>query len=105
VTARRAAFHTKPREYSRTELCDAIYRILGGGNTTEPKLMDTREGVLLGRPKIDGRRCSTATTTSKATPLIVGDWDEFRIADRVGMSIELVPLVFGSALQHRPIPD
>jgi HK97 family phage major capsid protein len=76
---------------------DAIYRLVGSGNTTEPKLMDTREGALLGRPKQAWSTMSTALTTSKQKPLVIGDFDEFRIADRIGMSIELVPHLFGAS--------
>jgi HK97 family phage major capsid protein len=75
---------------------DAIYRLVGGGNTTEPKLMDSRDGLLLRRPTVAWSTMSTALTTSKQKPLIIGDFDEFRIVDRIGMSVELVPHLFGA---------
>ncbi len=76
---------------------DAIYRLVGGGSLTELPLLPTREGPLLGRPKSEWSTMSSATTTSKAKIAVIGDLDEFRIADRIGMSIELIPHLFGAS--------
>jgi HK97 family phage major capsid protein len=74
---------------------DQIFRFVGGGST-EPKLMPTRDGGLLGRPAIEWSTMNTATATTGAKPLLAGDMDEFRIVDRLGMNIELIPHLFGA---------
>jgi HK97 family phage major capsid protein len=74
---------------------DTIYRFVGG-NSTEPPLMPSREGPLLGKPNHEWSTMATATTTGTKIG-IVGDWKHFLIADRIGSTVELVPHVFGSA--------
>jgi HK97 family phage major capsid protein len=75
---------------------DAIFRLVGGGST-EPPLMETREGPMLGRPKVEWTTMATVST-SGTKALIYGDFSRgFFIADRVGMSVELIPHLFGAA--------
>ena len=77
---------------------DSVYRLVGGGNTTEPPLLPTREGPVLGRTKFEWS--SMATTTANGNLIIiVGDWSYFLIADRIGMTIEIIPHLFGTARQ------
>jgi HK97 family phage major capsid protein len=80
-----------------TAIADTIYRLVGGGNTTEPKIMDTRDAGILGRPTSEWSNMSTAKTTTGSKILLAGDFDEFRIADRIGMSVELIPHLFGAS--------
>jgi HK97 family phage major capsid protein len=37
-----------------------------------------------------------ATVTDTDYPLVLGDWSQFTITDRVGSTVELVPHVFGA---------
>ncbi len=54
---------------------------------------------LLGRPVYEATAMGSALTTTTKI-LIVGDFRYFVIVDRVGLNIEVVPTVFGTA--HRP---
>jgi HK97 family phage major capsid protein len=73
---------------------DTIYRFTGG-NSAEPLLMPTREGGVVGRPKVEASAMATGSTTG--TKLIVaGDFRRgFTIVDRLGMTAELIPHLFG----------
>lgn len=54
---------------------------------------------LLGYPAhVASEMASTAVAGDK--PLLLGDFDYFCIVDRVGMSVELVPHIFGSARRY-----
>jgi HK97 family phage major capsid protein len=74
---------------------DRIYRFTPSGSTTEPQAMPTREGPLCGYPK---RELSTLvnTTTTGSKVLILGDFSNFFVADRLGMTAELIPHLFGA---------
>ena len=77
---------------------DTIYRQVGGGSTERP-VMPTRDGGWLGVPKVQWSSMATGTVTGTKT-IVYGDWSNFTIVDRVGMSVELVPLLGGAS--HRP---
>jgi HK97 family phage major capsid protein len=80
---------------------DSAYRFVGGGSA-EPAILPTREGPFLGRRKAEWSTMSVLTTTAGAKILIAGDVKAgFRIVDRIGMSIELVPHLFATA-NNRP---
>lgn len=74
---------------------DNAYRLVGGGST-EPPVLPTREGPILGRRKFEWSTMATYPTAT-ARIMIAGDWSYFLIADRVGMTIELVPHLFGAS--------
>ena len=64
--------------------------------TTRPIVVDTPDGsTLLSKPVYE--LSSMDGITSGGYPLIVGDFKQLLIADRIGMSIELVPHLFGSS--------
>jgi HK97 family phage major capsid protein len=73
---------------------DRIYRFTGG-NSAEPLLMVTRDGPCVGRPAYEWSSMSSATS-SAAKVLVIGDFKQYLIADRIGMQIEIVPTLFGS---------
>lgn len=76
---------------------DAMYRMVGGGNTTEPLPMPQgRGGDYVGSPKLEWNAMATGTTTGTDI-VILGDWSGFVVADRIGAQVELVPHIFGSA--------
>lgn len=50
----------------------------------------------LGYPAYENSNMSASATTSTSIPLVMGDWKQFLIVDRIGMSVELVPHIFGS---------
>ena len=75
---------------------DAIYKMIGGGST-EPPIMRTRDGGVFNAKTAEWSSMSTATTTTGEKVLLYGDFDEFRVVDRLGMNIELVPHLFGAS--------
>lgn len=82
-------------------MIDRIYRFTPSGSTTEPQAMPTREGALCGKPVVEwSTMVNTTTTASKV--LIFGDWQHFLVGDRLGMSAELIPHIFGAAQGNLP---
>jgi HK97 family phage major capsid protein len=90
--AARATWAGSPKAF------DQVYRFVGGGSS-EPPVLPTRNGAVLGDRKIEWSTFSTATTTPGATVLAYGDFNQFVIADRIGMNVEIVQHMFGSALR------
>ncbi len=67
---------------------DQLYKAVGGGST-EPPILRTRDGGIFNAPTAEWSTMSTATTTTGEKVLLFGRFDQFRIIDRIGMSIEL----------------
>jgi HK97 family phage major capsid protein len=78
---------------------DKIYRLTPSGSTTEPQIMTSRGDQLLDRPRVEWSDMATATTTGTKL-LLYGDFRQFRIADRIGMTVELISNLVGA--NHRP---
>ena len=78
---------------------DNAFRFTPAGSTTEPQAMPTREGPFMGLPKREWSEMVTTTTTGSKVGL-VGDFDNYVIADRIGLEIDIVPTLFGT--NHRP---
>lgn len=74
---------------------DTIFKFVGTGST-EPQIMPTRDAGMFGKATAEWSTMSTATTTTGSKVLLYGDFDEFRIVDRIGMSVELIPNLFGT---------
>jgi HK97 family phage major capsid protein len=55
---------------------------------------------LLGRPALENSDMDGALGTSDDYILVFGDFDNYVIADRIGMAVEFIPHLFGS--NHRP---
>jgi HK97 family phage major capsid protein len=73
-------------------ILDTVFRFVGGGST-EPALMPTRDGALMGRPKAEVSTLVAATTTGSKV-MVGGDFKRaFRIVDRLGATAEIVPHV------------
>jgi HK97 family phage major capsid protein len=72
---------------------DHLFQLVGGGSS-EPAILPTREGALLGRPKIEWTTMD-ATVAANKKVLIYGDFRHFLIVDRIGSTLEIVPHVFG----------
>jgi HK97 family phage major capsid protein len=73
---------------------DTIYRFVGGGST-EPPVLPQRDGQWLGVPTYEWSAMASGSSTG--TKLAVyGDFSQFVIADRVGMTVEIVQHLFGS---------
>ena len=81
---------------------DSVYRLTPAGSTTEPQMMPTRDGALIGKPVVEWTTMATASTTGTKYALY-GDFQAgFTIADRVGMTVELIPHIFGAAQGNLP---
>jgi HK97 family phage major capsid protein len=77
---------------------DTAYQFVGGGSTVPP-VLPTREGPILGRPKYEWSDMTDADASPSSADkiLIAGDIAAgFRIVDRLGMTVELVPHLFGA---------
>jgi HK97 family phage major capsid protein len=82
-------------------MIDRIFRFTPAGSTTEPQAMPTREGPLMGRPVAEWSTMVNTTTTGSKV-LIFADFKAcYRIVDRIGLSVELIPHLFAAA-NHRP---
>jgi HK97 family phage major capsid protein len=74
---------------------DATYRFVGT-NSAEPPQLPTREGPFLGQPKVEWSTLVTTTTTGSKI-IVAGDFAAgFVIADRIGMTAEIVQHLFGA---------
>jgi HK97 family phage major capsid protein len=82
---------------------DGVYRFVAAGSTTEPQIMpDGRGGPLLGKPVSEWSTMATTVTTGSKISLY-GDFKTgYRIIDRLGMQVELVPHLFGAAQGQLP---
>jgi HK97 family phage major capsid protein len=82
---------------------DTIYRFVAAGSTTEPQIMPQgRDGPLLGKSAYEWSTLATATTTTTKIGLF-GDFKTgYKIIDRLGMVVELVPHLFGAAQGNLP---
>ena len=80
---------------------DATYRFVAQGSTTEPRQFSDgdRGGDFLGRPKIEWSTMATGATTGTKL-IIVGDFSGYVIVDRIGATIEMVPLLFGASNRY-----
>jgi hypothetical protein len=81
---------------------DRIYRFTPAGSTTEPQAMPTRDGPLCGRPKIEWSTMVNTTTTGSKV-LLLGDFSNYFIADRIGMTAEIIPHLFGATNRFPPV--
>jgi HK97 family phage major capsid protein len=75
---------------------DKIYRFVGT-NSTEPLQMPSRDGSFLGQPKVEWSSVGTQWTTTGGTVLVGGDFNQYAVVDRVGITAELIPHLFSGA--------
>jgi HK97 family phage major capsid protein len=88
-------FFSNSRFAGNPGMLDRIYRFTPAGSTTEPQAMPTRDGALCGRPTIEWSTMVNTTTTGSRV-LVVGDFQNYLVADRLGMTVELIPHLFGA---------
>jgi HK97 family phage major capsid protein len=80
---------------------DAVWRLVGQGNTTEPLPFNNgRGGDFVGTNKREWSAMSTLTTTTGAKMLLLGDFSGYVIADRIGAQVEVINHLFGSANRY-----
>jgi HK97 family phage major capsid protein len=89
-----ARFQANASVAASTNILDKTYRFVGGGST-EPPIMPTRDGAVMGLPKGEWS-AMTAFETTGSRVMIAGDFRAaYRIIDRLGMTAELIPHIFG----------
>jgi len=90
-----ARFQPRARWLSSLTVANTTHRFSSPGGD-EPPLFNEDRTLLLGKPWAEVSGMSTATSTGNADLLAYGDLETaFRIVDRIGMRIELVPHLFG----------
>ena len=78
------------------KVANQIYRFVAQGDTEEPRLMSEARDSILGKPYRELSTMSSKTTTKKERVLAYGDIGAaYRVVDRLGMTVETVPLVLG----------
>lgn len=79
----------------------------GGGSDMWERIGADRPALLLGRPAYEAEAMDTKNTTADVSPavsdhvLVYGDFNNYVIADRVGMQVEFIQHLFGTA-NNRP---
>ncbi len=68
-----------------------------GGANLWVQLQYNNPATLIGYPAHEWSAYSSAVTTSASTVLTIGDFNQFAIVDRIGLSVEFIPHLFGSA--------
>ena len=81
---------------SALSVANVMRRMVGGGSTTEMPVVNETLDRLLGRPLSQNSAMDPSTSVG-SNVLLIGDFSNFLIADRLGMSIELIPHLFGSS--------
>jgi len=66
----------------------------GGGASLWTQLQFGNPADLIGRPAYEWSDYSSAVTTPGSSVLTFGDFNQFAIVDRVGMSVEFIPHIF-----------
>jgi HK97 family phage major capsid protein len=85
---------------SSNATANLIYRFVGGGSA-EPPLFNESRDTLLGKPWYEASNIVSTTTTGSLN-LVYGDIaNGFRIVDRIGLNVELVPHLFHTS-NNRP---
>jgi HK97 family phage major capsid protein len=74
-------------------ILDKTYRFVGGGST-EPPVLPTRDGAVMGLPKAEWSTMTNGTVTG-ARVMVAGSFrDGYKIIDRMGASAEIIPHIF-----------
>jgi HK97 family phage major capsid protein len=81
---------------------DRLYRLTPTGGTSEPSLMPTRDGALMGRPTVEWSFNSGTATPTSGTLVIAGDFTNYLIADRLGLTAVPIPTLFGGTAAFHP---
>lgn len=93
----RASFAGSLAAYNKIRSLDTA-----GGSSLWVQLGPGMPNVLLGKGNVEWSAYSGAITTGRASVLTYGDFNEFTIVDRVGMNVEFIPHLMGTA-NNRPL--
>jgi HK97 family phage major capsid protein len=81
---------------------DYIRRMTGPASAEPSILTDGPPVRILGKPAYEVSDMTTLPSTAGETVLLYADLKQFLVLDRVGMSLEIIPHLFGAA-RHYPI--
>ncbi len=74
-----------------------------GGANLWVQLQNSNPPTLLGYPAYEWSAYTSAVTTSASTVFTIGDFNQFLIVDRVGLSVDFIPHLFGgTGTTHYP---
>jgi HK97 family phage major capsid protein len=69
-----------------------------GGSSLWAQLADDRPALLLGRPAYESEDMDGVINATQENYMAVfGDFENYVIADRIGMTVEFIPHLFGTA--------
>jgi HK97 family phage major capsid protein len=88
-------FQPRARALACLAIINKMRRFVGGGSATEVPVVNESLNRLLGKPLAELSTMDSAIVAG-SKPLIVGDFSNFLIVDRLGMSLELIPHLFGA---------
>jgi HK97 family phage major capsid protein len=78
-------------------VANKVHRMVAAADATNAPLMGEDRKSILGKPFQEVSTISNKITTKNEKVLVYGDIESaYKIIDRVGMSIELAPLIFGT---------
>ena len=70
-----------------------------GGNALWAQLSEDRPPVLLGRPALEAEEFDSSITALEDNfILLFGDFSSYVVADRLGTTVELIPMLFNQAV-------
>jgi HK97 family phage major capsid protein len=91
-----ARFRSRAAFLAEDSIYDKIRRFdTAGGADLWVQLADGRPATLLGKPAYEASEMDATVATGKLI-LLYGDFRNYLIVDRVGMSVELIPHLFGA---------
>ncbi len=96
-------FAPNARFMSTLTVANYLYKAIGGGSTEPPIFTEDRSSCL-GRPWHENSVMDAAYESQTKKVMLYGDFEYFRIVDRIGASVELVPHVFGKT-NLRPVGE
>jgi predicted phage gp36 major capsid-like protein len=92
-----ARFSPRARWLSSLTIGNLSWQFVAAGSTTAARIWDDARTSLLGKPWSEVSTMSTVLTTG-ALNLLYGDIaSAYKTVDRIGLSVELVPLVMGAS--------
>lgn len=74
---------------------DRLYRLVPRASTTDPTLVNDDRTQVLGFPLVEYSAMATAITTGSDVCIAGGIAKTLTVVDRMGLSIEIIPHVFG----------
>lgn len=89
-------YQPRARWLATNTVANVIYRFVAQADSEEPKVMTEARDSILGKPFNELSTMTSTVNESGEKPIVYGDVATgFRIVDRIGMRVELIPHLFG----------